>query len=139
MKFCVSGSDPNPKGSSTMKIEQRMWTKTAGWSPDRPWELTDSAQLVLVFGATQVLQDNEHFHRIRKAYPNAHILGCSTAGEIYDTQVLDDSLVVTAVQFEHIQLKTAHVKLSNVNGSYEAGERLASSLDTAGLVHVFVI
>ena len=29
------------------------------------------------------------------------------AGEIYDTQVLDDSLVVTAVHFEHTSLKTA--------------------------------
>src|SRR5438045_1712259 len=101
-----------------MKIEQRMWTRATGWTPDRPWELTDSAQLVLLFGATQILKNNEHFPKIRKACPNAHILGCSTAGEIYDTRVLDDSLVVTAVHFEHTRLMTAQVNMSEVKNSF---------------------
>ena len=90
-----------------MRIEQAMWTEATGWLPRGPRALASGAQLVLMFGATQVLLDDDHYHRIKELYPNAHILGCSTAGEIYDTQVFDDSLVVTAVHFEHTQLKTA--------------------------------
>ncbi|MGA2189406.1 MAG: FIST N-terminal domain-containing protein [Steroidobacteraceae bacterium] len=44
--------------------------------------LAHSAQLLFVFGATRVLQDSQVVESIRGFYPAAHILGCSTAGEI---------------------------------------------------------
>jgi len=66
-----------------------------------------SAQLVLVFGANEILKIPEPLQDVRKVYPDAHLLGCSTAGEILDTQVSDNSLVTTAVQFEYTQINTA--------------------------------
>ena len=122
-----------------MKIEQTMWTQSTGWVPEYTGTLADSAQLVLMFGATQVLKDTKHYCRIRETYPSAHILGCSTAGEICGTQVFDDSLVATAVYFEHTRIKSAQIRLGEVKNSFEAGERLASSLNGTGLVHVLVI
>ena len=72
-------------------------------------------------------------------FPNALVCGCSTAGEIYDTQVTDDSMVVTAIQFEHTKIQGAHVKINEVKNSFEAGIQLAKSLQQEGLVHVFVL
>lgn len=122
-----------------MQIEQRRWIEATGWVPDLPGTLRESAQLVLVFGAMPTLREQKHFQEIKKAYPGAHIFGCSTAGEICGTQVSDDSLVTTAVNFEYTQLKGAQIKLSEVENSFQAGERLALSLDKNGLVHVLVI
>ncbi|MFC1812210.1 FIST signal transduction protein [Thermodesulfobacteriota bacterium] len=122
-----------------MKIEQKRWTATKGWDPGPPGELGESAQLVLLFGGTQILKEQKHYDEIKNAYPKAHLLGCSTAGEICGTQVTDDSLVATAVNFEFSQLKGARVKLSDVGDSFQAGERLAGLLDKENLVHVFVI
>ena len=65
---------------------------------------------------------------IRKLYPVAHILGCSTAGEICGAEVSDDSLVVTAIHFEHTQVRTAQVSLAANSDSREAGEFLAQAL-----------
>lgn len=90
-----------------MQIEQRRWTEATGWVPDLPGTLRESAQLVLVFGAMPTLREQKHFQEIKKAYPGAHIFGCSTAGEICGTQVSDDSLVTTAVNFAYTQLKAA--------------------------------
>jgi hypothetical protein len=90
--------------------------------------LAQSAQLVLVFGATSVLQDPSLVDPIRQYYPTAHIFGCSTAGEIRGTQVSDDSLVVTAIYFEHTQLRTAQVSLGANPDSHFAGECLARAL-----------
>ncbi len=122
-----------------MKIEQSGWTAGRGWEPATPGALGESAQLVLVFGATALLQDSRHIQDIREAYPRAHVLGCSTAGEICGARVFDDSLVATAVHFEDTLLQGAKIDLSEVPDSYRAGERLALALDHTGLVHVLVI
>ncbi len=122
-----------------MMIEQTRWTKEGQWEPEPLGRLGGSAQLVLVFGATSILKEKEYFDKIKKAYPCAHLLGCSTAGEIYGTMVSDDSLVVTAIRFDSTQLKGARVRIADVEDSFQAGEDLARSLEAKGLVHVFVL
>lgn len=122
-----------------MKVDQHRWAEATGWESELPGELAESAQLVLLFGNTAILKEKKQLDKIKTAYPKAHLLGCSTAGEICGTQVMDDSLVATAVNFEFSQLKGAQVKLSNVGNSFQAGEHLAGSLDKEGLVHVFVL
>jgi hypothetical protein len=122
-----------------MQIEQSGWTAGRGWAPSTPGALGESAQLVLVFGATALLQESGLIQDVRQAYPRAHVVGCSTAGEICGVRVLDDSLVATAIHFEDTSLQAAKIDLSEVPDSYRAGERLASTLDHTGLVHVLVI
>jgi hypothetical protein len=101
--------------------------------------MNGAAQLVLLFGHTGVLKERERLDEIRKAYAGAHLLGCSTAGEIFDTQVTDNTLVATAIQFEHTKLQGASIKIDEIKDSFLAGERLAESLDQRGLTHVFVL
>src|SRR5262245_47593850 len=127
------------RSQTKMKVEQQLWTKNGKWHAEGTTNLNGSAQLVLVFGATAALKDAEHFQAIRQAYPKAHVCGCSTAGEIHGTRVLDDSLVVTAAHFERTQLQTAKIKLDQAADSFDAGRRLAQALPHDGLVHVFVI
>ncbi|MCI0529605.1 MAG: FIST C-terminal domain-containing protein [Nitrospira sp.] len=122
-----------------MMIEQAKWTKKKGWEPEPLGRLGGSAQLVLVFGSTSILKEKESFDSIKKAYPCAHLLGCSTAGEIYRTTVSDDSLVVTAIRFDSTQLKGARVRIGDVEDSFRAGENLAQALTAEGLVHVFAL
>ena len=122
-----------------MKIEQANWTPATGWSPARPGQLGNRANLVLLFGATAVLKNSQLVQEIRDAYPQANLLGCSTAGEIYGTQVIDDSLVITAVVLESTRVAGVRVHIDECGNSVQAGERLAQSLDKKGLVHVFVL
>ena len=122
-----------------MRIEQRKWTEARGWTSEPLEAFRESAQLVLTFGATSILRERSLVEQVKTTYPGAHILGCSTAGEICGAQVSDDSLVTTAVSFEHTQLKGGQVKLSQVENSFQAGEYLARCLDPEGLVHVLVL
>ena len=66
-------------------------------------------------------------------------VGCSTAGEIAGTKVLDDSLVATAIHFEKTRVQIAQVDLAHARTSHEAGEKLGLQLAGPGLVHVFVL
>jgi hypothetical protein len=132
-----------------MKLEQRKWDRIHGWTPEHPMSDMKSAQLILVFGAGLLLKEKNLLQQIKDSYPQAHTFGCSTAGAIYGTQVLDDSIVITAIHFEHTQIKNTQVQLNQVENSYQAGEFLAKdlpltvpSLKTSGedkLVHVLIL
>jgi hypothetical protein len=119
-----------------MRIETRRWSDGAGWD-GRPGALRD-AQLVLAFACARVCESGELFEELTRAYPNAEIVGCSTAGEIYGTQVTDDTLVVTAIEFARTTIRTARVDIDDVEDSFAAGRTLAQALPSEQLVHVVV-
>lgn len=77
--------------------------------------------------------------RLKDIYPTAHLLACSTAGEIWNTSVLDDSIVATAVYFEQTTVQVAQVALQHMGDSQAAGRQLAQFLQGEKLVHVLVI
>jgi hypothetical protein len=112
-----------------MKIEQNIWFETKGWESEFPGALGEDAQLVILFGSTSVLKEEGRFKDVKRAYPRAHLLGCSTAGEICGTRVVDDSLVATALKFDSTTIKGVRVRIHETESSTQAGERLAHSLD----------
>jgi len=122
-----------------MNVEQNIWTKTEGWEAGSLGKLGDSAQLVLIFGSRSILRDASLLEIVKKAYPKAHYLGCSTSGEICGTQVSDESLVVTAVRFDHTKTIGTKLKIKNSTESFQVGEQLAQLLPKEELRHVFVI
>lgn len=122
-----------------MRIKQRIWTNKQGWTPVLEGVRDEQTQLILIFGQRQLLENPNFFEEIRQAYPNAHLFGCSTAGEIYGTQIFEECLVITAVFFEHSHVEGLQIDLNSVASSLEAGKVLASSLPKGGLAHVFVL
>ncbi len=124
-----------------MRIEQSRWIPCGGWEPFPPGRL-NSADLVLVFGGPEALK-GPALRDVAAAYPEAHRCGCSTAGDIFGTQVSDDSLVVTAVSFERTRIAGHSTRISGPEDSRAAGERLAGALEGAlegdHLIHVFVL
>ncbi len=123
-----------------MKTEQMCWSAAGGWvRAPKADGMHDNADLVFVFGSTDALRHAEHLEDVTKAYPHAFVFGCSTAGEIQGTTVIDDSIVVTAVDFERTAVRNASIMMAEVRDSFEAGERLAAILPHEELVHVFVL
>jgi hypothetical protein len=122
-----------------MKIEQKRWTEANGWEPGLSSSLGESAHLVLLFGSTSILKEEKCVDEIKMVYPRAHLLGCSTAGEICGTRVTDDSLIATAVHFKYTRVIGARIKISDTDYSFSAGEHLGRSLAKKGLAHVLVL
>ncbi len=58
---------------------------------------------------------------------------------IHDTQVSDNTISLTAIQFDKTKIKTAVAQIGNLKNSFDAGRSLAAGLDPAGLKNVFVI
>ena len=122
-----------------MRVEQFRWTRRDGWWPTTPGGLGANAHLVLAFGGTELAKNARLMEDLRQIYPAAQFLGCSTAGEILGTQVTDDSLVLTAMQFASTRVTGAAVSILETTDAFSAGAKLAEALDPAGLVHVFVL
>ncbi len=101
--------------------------------------VNESAHLALMFGSTAMLSDAGLFRTVKERFPRAILLGCSTAGEIQGTRVLDDSLVVTAVEFAHTTVRLVSGFITDMEQSGAVGARLATKLPKDGLSHVFVL
>ena len=119
-----------------MQVERMMWTKKSGWNAQ---PRMNDAQLVLYFGGPVPLKENDYFLELQKFYSNAHILGCSTGGEIYGADVIDDSVVVAAMRFEKTTLHVTSTDIDQPEDSFEAGRFLANQLNKEGLSNIFLL
>ncbi len=87
-----------------------------------------TAQLVLVFGAKQVLLQDNVFDALRSRYPQAQLVAASTAGEILGAHVQDDSAVATAVCLERGTVQAVSTHIGKHGNSFEAGAWLMEQL-----------
>lgn len=125
-----------------MRIDQSRWTSADGWSSGSlgvPEGEPFPADLVLAFGDARIVASGKWMEEVARRHPGAEIVGCSTAGEIRGGEVTDDALVTTAIRFEATRVAVRSVEARSGESSFEAGARLASSLDAVGLAHVMVL
>ena len=122
-----------------MKIEQLKWDNIGSYELFGRNKKVDKADLVMVFGSRGLISNNKLIDSIRKKYSSAHFIGCTTSGEILGTQVFDNSLTTTAIQFEATTIESASVELIDSELSYKAGSELAQRLNKEGLAHIFIL
>jgi hypothetical protein len=122
-----------------MKTAQYNWSQSGGWKPDLPISEGDQQDVVFVFGARPLIQAGEAIEELRSHLRGAAMIGCSTSGEIVGDSVVDDSIVATAVHFDHTRLRTASAPIAEAKSSYEVGQELARQLNDPSLRHVFVL
>jgi hypothetical protein len=116
----------------TVSFDGKQWTK--------PMPDLDSANtLVLVFGASSFIDDPAPLAELKKAFPRAHALGCSSAGEISGVRIADGSLSVAIARFDSTHLRTAMAPVSGPSDSFGSGETLARALDQPGLRAVLIL
>lgn len=122
-----------------MKTEQLQWTAKKGLSNINGNDIGQVADLVLVFGSRTILEDSARFDELRLRYPNAQIVLGSTSGEILEELVYDDTLAITAIDFEKTAIKAVSINIDEAGSSADAGAKIASLLEDDGLRHVFLL
>lgn len=122
-----------------MDMQSNTYREDLGWSTSFPTGWDGPATLVLAFGARHYDAESQVFEDLRTAFPSSVLVGCSTAGEIQDSLVDDDSVGVVVTRFDHSRLVLAVTHSQGADDSGAAGERLASQLPHEGLRAVFVL
>ncbi|MCD8416965.1 FIST C-terminal domain-containing protein [Tenacibaculum finnmarkense genomovar finnmarkense] len=98
--------------------------------------------LVLVFGNRFLLEDENIYNEIRAIFKQGHLVFGSTAGDISSETVADQSITITAIEFEKSTyvIKRANV-LSSANkiDSFQIGKELIQQFTQEGLRYVFLV
>lgn len=98
-----------------------------------------AANLVLVFSSVKRFNEGKLQNFLKKRYPTASIVGCTTSGEISPNGVFDDSVQITAIQWQKVMQRVAQSKSSNMQDSFETAVNLANQLKGDELRTVLVI
>ncbi|WP_321285736.1 FIST N-terminal domain-containing protein [uncultured Sunxiuqinia sp.] len=112
---------------------------------DSPWqylteERTLNNPLVLVFGSRFLLEKQEIIADVKDEFPYEHIIFGSTAGEIAGINVKDETIVVSAIEFEKASFLIRHENILDYNkDARQLGQALGSSIPPERLAHVFVV
>ncbi len=97
------------------------------------------AQLVLGFGSSKLVSQSKSFEDIKNKFPNAQIALCSSAGEIFGVEVLDDTISLVAIAFSSSTINISEVNIDAFNSSYDAGVSLVENLPPENLKMIFVL
>jgi len=120
-----------------MRVAQLSWSETAGWtavSGDRA-----KADLVFFFGTRQALACGARYRELRAMFPSAHILGCSTGGQIHNDDVTDDEITAAAIGFDATNLRIACEPALAAESSRTCGGTIGRVLAAPDLVGIFVL
>lgn len=98
-----------------------------------------AANLVLVFSSVKRFNEGKLQGALKKRYPTAQIVGCTTSGEISPNGVYDDSIQITAIQWQKVIQRVAQSKSTNMQDSFETAVNLAKQLKADTLRTVLVL
>ncbi len=112
---------------------------------DGDWEYVSEKEtlknpLVLVFGNRYLLEDDSIYDEIRALFPDGHIVFGSTSGDIMAEYVDDESISITAVEFEKSKftIKTSNVLNADIN-TFKTGRELIEQFPAKDLKSVFIV
>jgi hypothetical protein len=120
-----------------MRAEQVSWGKATGWRRDS--KTSSKANLVLYFGSREALASGVRYEELRKLFPEAHVIGCSTGGQIRNNDVSDDEIAGVALQFDSTRLQVACEPVANATSSRACGEAIGAKLAADDLAGIFVL
>lgn len=121
-----------------MKLETFTYKKSK-WSVEKFPALDSPQTLVMAFGAPSFVDNPAPVQELAAAYPQSVVVGCSTAGEIFNQTVQDESLSAAVVKFEHTRLVRADAQIKTASESFQAGGSLSRELVRPDLRGVFVL
>lgn len=122
-----------------MKTVQLVKHKNSDWKYIGQ-EIKLNAPLVMVLGNRYMLEDANIYQDIKTLFPDGQIVFGSTCAEISSNDVNQQSITITAIEFEKstFVIKTSNIKNNNQD-SYKVGQDLIQQLPKDNLKHVFVI
>lgn len=122
-----------------MKFVQEHLPAKTGLNKLPPKSPLPEANWVLVFGSVNRFNDRHLTATLRKRYPKAFIMGCTTTGEITGDGVFDDSIHITAMLWERSQLRFIAKPINSMEQSHALGAQIANELLAPELKGVFLL
>ncbi|MCU7959384.1 MAG: FIST C-terminal domain-containing protein, partial [gamma proteobacterium symbiont of Bathyaustriella thionipta] len=113
--------------------------EASGWQQALPTDMDSPHTLVIVFGAARAPWLEPVVDELRAAFPDSHLMGCSTAGEIENQRLYDNSMIVSVARFHKTRIQSATAPVDSIASSFAAGMQLAQQLLDDDLKAIFLL
>jgi|HubBroStandDraft_6_1064221.scaffolds.fasta_scaffold47714_2 hypothetical protein len=120
-----------------MRTRPMVWNGKSGWTA-APTDLGEPS-LVLYFGTRHALASGKRYEELRRMFPAAHVLGCSTGGQINNNDINDEDISAAAIHFDATPLRLVCRDIGGPPQSEECGEAIGRALAADDLAGVFVL
>jgi hypothetical protein len=120
-----------------MYSQQMTWNPPTGWTPIATEP--EKVSLVFYFGPREMLACGKRYRELREMFPAAHILGCSTGGQINNSDVTDEEIVAAAIRFHSTRLRLICRDINDPTHSRRCGEEIGRALNDDQLAGIFVL
>jgi hypothetical protein len=123
-----------------LKIDSLVWNIKDGWEFNRQ-EISDKdkATIIFIFGSAREMKENLFFDSLRDIYRGAIFVGGSSAGTIYQDELLDIGVTASAIQMEKSRVEFAFEEITDPNDIFNIGQRLFNKLYEDDLKHIVVL
>lgn len=117
---------------------------TLRWSPAEGWlgivpAAADGPCLVLYVAGRDALESGARHRELRDAFPGAIVAGCSTGGQIDESDVVDEGVQALKLDFGATRLRLVTERLAGEGESRDCGRRLGVALAAPDLAGVLLI
>ncbi|CAN1524355.1 COG3287 Uncharacterized conserved protein [Rhabdaerophilaceae bacterium] len=120
----------------SMRAKNLVWSRNSGWTGGSP---DNEAQFVLFFGNRDAFSEASFTSGLRSLYPKAHLVGCSTGGQIVGDLVSDEIATAVAMRFEATRIGLHSLLIDEKGDSSLVGQEIATRLAAPDLRGVFLI
>jgi hypothetical protein len=99
----------------------------------------EDVEVIYVFAERSLLEGNKISDFLSTQFTKAQIIYSSTAGEINDRMVEDDTAVCVCIQFEKTPQQFAIENISQAANSFDLGVKVSKKLESNNLKYVMII
>ncbi|PID64021.1 MAG: hypothetical protein CR974_00445 [Gammaproteobacteria bacterium] len=123
-----------------MKVSNHLFDKQSGWQPAIPSGVYPKVSLLLCFGSADLMYSEGTISDLKHTFPNAELVGCTSGVEVFNNELRQDTLTLTAIQFDSTTVGIAKHEYKTFEDGYEVGKKLMQRLqEKSGLKHVFIL
>jgi hypothetical protein len=112
--------------------------KNGYWDDILDASMDSENTLIIMFGSTNVLNVKKGIDDIVETFPKATVVGSSTSGEIYGSEIFHDSISVSVMHFSKSSFKVIVKDISEHN-SFDVGKDIVSDLPKENLKSIFLL
>ncbi len=115
---------------------------------DKDWSIKEGnlqkdeyslANVVFLFGDTDFIKEEKRFFELAELFPNAKIVGCSSSGNILNSQVTKFPIVATAISFEKAFVEISSITFKEEDDIEQISQNLINNLPKENLKHIFLM
>ena len=121
-----------------MKVDQFLLANNAISYSQKNISSAEEVSFVLVFASRSKMESPKWLSLLQNHYPGADILSCSTSGEVYFSELTNESVTGMAVALSKTNFEIYAERLVGNQESFDLGKNLASRFATEGLNHVLL-